>query len=362
MQVLQETLNGIGELSQEATQQARRRLDNLTKPRGSLGVLEDIAAQLAGITGDPLPVIKGKAVIVMAGDHGVVEEGVSAYPQEVTPQMVYNFIAGGAGINVLARHAGARVTVVDIGVAAQIKHPSLVSRKVRAGTANMTKGPAMSREEAVKAIEVGIEVAASEIAQGANLLATGDMGIGNTTPSSAILAAFTGLPLDMVVGRGTGIDDQTLVRKKEAIKRALEVNQPDPDDPLDVLSKVGGLEIAGLAGVILGAAARRVPVVIDGFISGAAAMVAARLAPHSTRYMIASHVSEEPGHRYIPDLLGLKPMLQMRMRLGEGTGAVLAFHMVEAATKILREMATFEDAGVSRSHEETATQEAVAGE
>ncbi len=349
---LSETLKGIGRLDTGVMEQTRRRLDNLTKPRGSLGVLEDLAAQLAGITGELFPTIRDKAVIVMAGDHGVVDEGVSAYPREVTPQMVYNFIAGGAGINVLARHAGARVTVVDVGVAAELEHPSLVSRKVRPGTANMALGPAMSRDEAVQAIEVGIEMAHREVDQGANLLATGDMGIGNTTPSSAILTAFTGLPLDMVVGRGTGIDDRTLAAKREAIRRALEVNQPDPDDPLDVLAKVGGLEVAGLAGVILGAAARRVPVVIDGFISGAAAMVAARLSPDSTAFMIASHVSEEPGHRYIPDLLGLSPMLHMRMRLGEGTGAALALHMVEAATKILREMATFEDAGVSRSVDE----------
>lgn len=353
MQRLDETLVMIGDLIPEAMDRTRAHLDNLTKPRGSMGELEELAVRLAGITGNPFPRIRDKAVIVMAGDHGVVDEGVSAYPREVTLQMVYNFLAGGAGINVLARHAGARVTVVDIGVAAEIEHPGLISRKVRPGTANMTQGPAMSRDEAVSALEVGIERAVAEVEAGADALATGDMGIGNTTPSSAILAAFTGLPLDWVVGRGTGIAEESLRHKIDAIARALEVNRPDPDDALDVLSKVGGLEIAGLAGVILGAASRRVPVVIDGFISGAAALVAARLQPRAVQFMVASHVSEEPGHRHMLETLGLRPMLHMRMRLGEGTGAALAFPLLEAATKILSEMATFESAGVSRSHEET---------
>ena len=314
-------------------------------------MLEELAKKLAGIVRSPFPKVEDKVVIVMAGDHGVVAEGVSAFPQEVTPQMVYNFIRGGAGINVLARHAGARVVVADIGVAAEIDHPLLVKCKVRPGTANIARGPAMSREEAVRALEAGIEVVSREIERGADLVATGDMGIGNTTPSSAILAAFTGLPLDDIVGRGTGIDDERLRSKKEAITRALETNRPDPADALDVLAKVGGLEIGGLAGVILGAAARRTPVVIDGFISGAAALVAARLVPRAVDFMIASHVSEEPGHRHILRLLGLHPMLHLKMRLGEGTGAALAFHLVEAATKILAEMATFAGAGVSEALE-----------
>jgi nicotinate-nucleotide--dimethylbenzimidazole phosphoribosyltransferase len=326
---------------------AQQRLDQLTKPPGSLGVLEDLAVRLAGISGNPLPRVKDKAVVVMAADHGVVEQGVSAFPSEVTAQMVLNFLRGGAAINVLARQAGARVTVVDIGVARSMHQPGLINRKVRLGTANIARCPAMTREEAVQALETGIEIATDEVGRGADILATGDMGIGNTTPSSAILACFSGLPARRVVGRGTGVDDRRLALKVAAVEAALRVNQPDPRDPIDVLSKVGGLEIGGLAGVILGAAANRRPVVIDGFISGAAALVAARIAPKAVNYMIASHLSQEPGHRLILEMLDLEPMLQMKMRLGEGTGAVLAFHLVEAATRILREMATFADAGVS---------------
>ncbi len=347
MQILKNTLRQIRALDQEAMAAARTRLDNLTKPQGSLGMLEDLAERLAGIYGNPLPAIGEKAVIVMAGDHGVVSEGVSAFPQEVTPQMVLNFIAGGAGINVLARHAGARVVVVDVGVAQPVEHPLLVQRNVRRGTRNLAQGPAMTPEEAVAALEAGIEVAEAEIARGANLLATGDMGIGNTTPSSAILAAVSGYPVERLVGRGTGINDERLAQKVRVIQTALATNRPDPRDGLDILAKVGGLEIGGLAGVILAAAAHRIPVVVDGFISTAAALIASRLHPQATNYMIASHVSVEPGHRIMLDLLGLEAMLHVKMRLGEGTGAALAMHIVEGATKVLREMATFADAGVS---------------
>ncbi|MCR4431319.1 MAG: nicotinate-nucleotide--dimethylbenzimidazole phosphoribosyltransferase [Tepidanaerobacteraceae bacterium] len=348
MEKLQATANRIMPVDRSAVEKASLRLDSLTKPQGSLGVLEDIVKQLAGITGNPIPKLGKKSVIVMAGDHGVVEEGVSAFPQEVTPQMVLNFLNGGAAINVLSRHAGANIVCCDIGVATDINHPALIIKKVKYGTNNMTKGPAMSREEAVRAIEAGIEVAEDEISRGADILATGEMGIGNTTPSSAILSAF-GCPVEKACGRGTGVDDEGLALKMKAISKALEVNNPDPTDPIDVLSKVGGLEIAGLAGVILTAAANRIPVVIDGFISSAAALVASKIKPASLQYMIASHVSEEPGHKIMLDMLGLYPMLHMKMRLGEGTGAVLAFHIIEAATRIQSEMATFESAGVSRS-------------
>jgi nicotinate-nucleotide--dimethylbenzimidazole phosphoribosyltransferase len=276
-----------------------------------------------------------------------VEEGVSAWPSEVTVQMLQNFVAGGAAINVLARYIGAKVVLVDVGVKGQLALPAVHSCKVRPGTANMTKGPAMSKEEAAKAIQVGFSQAQMAIDQGANLLATGDMGIGNTTPSSAILAAFSGMPVTKVIGRGTGVDDNGLQKKIAAVEKALAVNQPDPRDALDVLSKVGGLEIAAIAGVILGGAARRVPVLVDGFISSAGALVAAKLAPKARNFMLASHLSEEPGHRYMLELLDLKPILQMRMRLGEGTGAVLAMPMVEAACKIQAEMATFQSAGVA---------------
>lgn len=345
--LLESTIGKIGEICDEARAKARERLDQLTKPRGSLGMLEDVAAQIAGITGQSLPRLENKAVIVMAGDHGVVAEGVSAYPQEVTPQMVRNFLRGGAAINVLARQAGARVVCVDMGVAAPLDEPGLINRKIAPGTKNFISGPAMTREEARAAVEAGIEIANQAISEGVNLLATGDMGIGNTTPSTAILAAFTGFPVPLITGRGTGLDQPGVQRKVEVIEQALKVNNPDPRDGLDVLAKVGGFEIGGLAGVILGAAAARVPVVIDGFISGAAAMVARSLAPRAVNYVIASHLSEEPGHRVMLTWLGIKPMLQMQMRLGEGTGAVLAFHLVEAALRILREMATFGEAGVT---------------
>lgn len=331
-------------------QAARRRQDQLTKPQGSLGVLEELSVQLAGIQGRALPVIDKKVIIVMAGDHGVVAEGVSAFPQEVTLQMMANFAGGGAGINVLARHSGCEVRVVDVGVAAPLDIPGVIPKKVRPGTANIAAGPAMSQEEAAAAIEAGIEVAGAELGGGATLLGTGDMGIGNTTPSSAILTVFSGAGPDVAIGRGTGIGDNALAKKQEVIKSAIEVNQPDAADPLDVLAKVGGLEIGGLAGVILGAAAGRAPVVIDGFISGAAAMIAAGLCPQCKSYMIASHVSVEPGHRLMLDTLGLKPMLFMDMRLGEGTGAALAASLAEASAKVLAEMATFAEAGVAEKN------------
>ncbi len=337
----------ISPLDQNAIQRASVRLNNLTKPMGSLGVLEDLVIQLAGITGEALPSVQNKMIIVMAGDHGVVEEGVSAAPQSVTPQMVYNFLNGGAGINVLARLAGAAVRVVDVGVADPDLHSvDLISRKIRLGTANMAKGPAMSRNEATQAIKVGIEVAQTAIDQGVNLLATGEMGIGNTTPSSAILSVYANASLATIVGPGVGLNSEGIQRKIKAIETALRVNKPDPSDPLDVLAKVGGLEIAAMAGLILGSAARRIPIVLDGFISGASALIATKIAPQVKDYIIASHLSEEPGHKILLEVIGLEPMLRMRLRLGEGTGAALAFNLVEAATRIVREMATFAEAGV----------------
>jgi len=328
---------------------ARARQDTLTKPPGSLGRLEELSIQLAAITGQPRPSVARKAVIVMAGDHGVTAEAVSAYPAEVTPQMVLNFLHGGAAINVLARQAGARVIVVDIGVASDFTpQPGLEIRKVACGTRNMALGPAMTRAQAEEAITIGMRVVEAEIAKGLDLIATGDMGIGNTTSSAAIVAVLTGQPVARVTGRGTGVDDAGLSRKVAVIERALALNRPDPRDPLDVLSKVGGLEIAGLVGVILGAAAQRLPVVIDGFISGAAALVAVKLAPEVKPYLIAAHQSVEAGHRILLEHLGLRPLLDLDLRLGEGTGAALAFHLVEAAARILDEMATFGEAGVSR--------------
>lgn len=350
MELLSRTIGSIKPLNGEAKAKTQVRLDNLTKPPGSLGVLEDLALALAGISGKQPVAPPRKALILMAGDHGVVACGVTAWPQEVTTQMVLNFTSGGAAINVLARHAGAELLLVDIGVASDLPDlPGLLRRKVAYGTANLAEGPAMTGEQAVKALEVGIETANNCIARGAEILGTGEMGIGNTTPSTAILAALSGLPVGDIVGRGTGIDDKRLELKIAAIERGLAVNRPDPEDGLDVLTKLGGLEIAGLAGVCLAGAAARVPVMIDGFISAAAALVAARLNDLCSQYMLASHLSEEPGHRVMLEMLGLQPMLRMRMRLGEGTGAALGMTLVDASVKILNEMATFAEAGVAGS-------------
>ena len=345
---LEEIIKDIHPLDEAAMRAARARQDVLTKPPGSLGRLEELSILLAGMKADPFPVVERKSVIVMAADHGVTREGVSAYPSDVTAQMVLNFLRGGAAINVLARQAGARVTIVDIGVAAEFEPlPGLIRRKVMCGTRSLAQGPAMSREEAEQAIQVGMDILNEEVAHGLDIVATGDMGIGNTTPSSAIVAALTGFPVAQVVGRGTGIDDEGLERKIKVIEHGLTVNQPRPDDPMDVLHKVGGLEIAGLAGVMIAAAHRRIPVVVDGFISTAAAMIAVGLAPGVRDYLIASHQSVEIGHQAMLKHLNLTPMLDLNMRLGEGTGAALAFHLIEASARILREMATFGEAGVS---------------
>lgn len=353
MEKLIKVIDAIEELDVEAMNLARERQNQLTKPPGSLGVLEELSVRIAGITSNPRPRLGKKTVIIMASDHGVAAEGVSAYPSEVTPQMVTNFIAGGAAINVLARHVGVEVRIVDIGVAADIDDPKVISRKVGLGTKNVTREAAMSRNEALACITHGIEIAEDAIRDGSTILATGDMGIGNTTTSTAVLAALTDLEIGKITGRGTGVDDRRYRIKQNAIKKALEVNKPDKNDPVDVLAKVGGYEIGGLTGVILAAAKNRIPVVIDGFISGAAALLAARLAPRSANYMIASHVSVEPGHRLILQEIGLAPMLHMDMRLGEGTGAVLAMNLIDAACKILNEMVTFSEAGVSEKEETT---------
>lgn len=345
---VQEAIARIQPLDDDAMQAARARQDQLTKPRGSLGRLEALSIQLAGITVQPRPRLKQPAIITMAADHGVARQGVSAYPSEVTPQMVLNFLRGGAAINILARHVGARVVVVDMGVAADLApHPDLVDRKIAKGTRDFSVGPAMTREEARRAVEAGIEIVTREIERGADIVGTGDMGIGNTTASSAIVAAITRRPVAEVTGRGTGVDDGGLARKITVIERALALNKPNPTDALDVLGDVGGLEIGGLAGVMLGAAAQRVPVVMDGFISGAAALIACALAPAAQPYLIAAHRSVEIGHRAILQHLRLEPLLDLDLRLGEGTGAALGISLCIAACKILDEMATFGEAGVA---------------
>ncbi len=348
MEKIKEIIAGIKPLDERAMAEAKKRQDSLTKPQGSLGQLESVSIQVAGIKGDPRPRITHKVIFTLAGDHGVTKEGVSVYPAEVTPQMVYNFLRGGAGINVLARHVGARVIVADLGVAADLKHyPDLKNKKVAMGTKNMAKGPAMSREEAIRSIEAGIELVEEEIPHGIDILGTGDMGIGNTTPSSAITAVITGVDVALVTGRGTGLGDEELKRKANVIGKAIAVNRPDSKDPIDVLSKVGGFEIGGIAGVVLAGAAHGIPVVIDGFISGAAALIASSLAPQVKSYLIASHQSVERGHRIILEHLGLKPLLNLDLRLGEGTGAALGISLTEASLKVLDEMATFAEAGVS---------------
>ncbi len=345
---LEELIAQIQPLDQAAMQAARTRQAVLTKPGGSLGRLEEISIQVAGITASPMPRLQHKVVVVMAGDHGVVAESVSAYPQEVTAQMVLNFLRGGAAINVLARQAGARVVIVDMGIASELPADSnLIVSKIGRGTANLAKSSAMTRAQATEAILAGAGIVEKEIARGADMLATGDMGIGNTTPSAAIAAVLSSKSADQIAGRGTGVDDAGLQRKISAIRRGLEVNHPDAGDGLDVLAKVGGFEIGGLAGVILAGAAHRKPVVIDGFISTAAAMIAVSLAPTAREYLISAHVSEELGHHIMLDWLGLQPLLDLNMRLGEGTGAVLAMNLVDAACRTLTEMATFDEAGVS---------------
>ena len=347
MDKINQTIASIKPLDEKAMTEARKRQNNLTKPQGSLGQLESLSIQLAGIKETQRPRIIHKVIFTLAGDHGVTEEGVSAYPSEVTPQMIYNFLRGGAGINVLAQHVGARVVVSDLGVGSVLeRHPDLKDKKVAMGTRNMTKGPAMRREEALRSIEAGIELVEEDLSKGMDILGTGDMGIGNTTPSSAITAVITGADVALATGRGTGLDNEGLKRKVETIKKALDINRPDPKDPIDVLSKVGGFEIGGIAGVILAGARYRIPVVIDGFISGAAALIATSLAPQVKPYLIAAHQSVEQGHKIILEYLGLKPLLNLDLRLGEGTGAALGIFLVEASLKILNEMATFEEASV----------------
>lgn len=349
MNKISEVIKSITGVDEAKIKIAQERLDNLTKPRGSLGRLEELAKLIVGITKKENPSLENKVIFTLAGDHGAVEEGVSSYPREVTPQMVYNFLRGGAGINVLAGYVGAKVIVADLGVAVDLEpHPELIVKKVNYGTRNFAKGPAMTREEAIKSVEAGIELFEDEFKKGVNIAGTGDMGIGNTTASAAIAAVFTKRKVEEVTGRGTGIDDKTLRNKIEIIKRGIELNRPDPKDPIDVLAKVGGFEIGGLTGIILAAAARKVPVVLDGFISGAAALLAYCLAPKVKDYFIASHCSVEKGHKIILDFIGLKPLLDLDLRLGEGTGAALAMSLVEASIKIMTEMATFESAGVSK--------------
>ena len=345
---LSEALDKIRPADAAAKRRARARQRSLTKPPGSLGRLEDISVQLAGIFGTDRPEVSGRTVVIAAADHGVVARGISGYPQEVTNQMVRNFLADGAAISVLTRHLGVRRIIVDAGVAGELP-PSSEIRTLRIGriTGDISQGPAMSRTQAEQCIGAGIDLAAEAAATGADLIGTGDMGIGNTTPSSAIVAALTGTPPAAATGRGTGRSPAELARKIAVVQQALEVNEPAPEDPVDVLAKVGGFEIGVLAGLVLGGAMMRRVVVLDGFISGAAALIACTLSPHARDYLVASHRSAEKGHRAVLSYLKLRPLLDLGMRLGEGTGAVLAMPVIEGAAACLAGMATFAEAGVS---------------
>lgn len=353
MSFLERTLTKIYPQDSTSRAAAKDRLDNLALPHWALGDLMDLAIEIAGMTGTITPTVKRKAIVTMAGDHGVVAENVSKYPQEVTPQMVHNFVNGGAGINALAGQAGAEIFVVDMGVAADLRSlaeaKKIINKKVGLGTDNIAVGPAMSKAMAIRAIESGIDIA-NDLAERFDLFGTGDMGIGNTTPSTAIAALCTGKSVEELTGRGTGLDDTQLNHKIAVIKRALEVNKPDPKDGIDILAKVGGFEIGGIAGLILGAAAHRKPVLVDGFISTAGALIAYRIEPFVRDYLIFSHRSVEPGHKAMQEVLGCKkPLLDLNFRLGEGTGAAVAMNLVEGAVAILTKVATFAEASVAEA-------------
>lgn len=348
-ELVRSTVAAIGPADAEAMAAARALQARLTKPAGSLGALEELSVRLAGLAGAcPPPLPEPAAVAVFAGDHGVHAQGVSPWPQEVTAQMVGNFLAGGAVVNAFARQVGASVTVVDVGVATPLPAgPGLRAAKVRPGTGDLTVEPALTRAEAAQALAVGITVANELVDGGAGVLVAGDMGIANTTPSAVLIGVFTGAPAADVTGRGTGVDDDTYTRKVDIVAAALAAHRPDPADPVGVLAAVGGLEHAAMAGYMLGAAARRTPIIVDGVIAASAALAAAALAPDAVAAMVAGHLSVEPGATVALRYLGLEPLLDLGLRLGEGTGAVLAVPLVNAAVRVLHEVATFDSAGVT---------------
>lgn len=351
MKELKSSIESIRPVSHDLEPEVQAHLNNLTKPRGSLGRLEEIALHYCLITGTAAPLPGKKRIITFAGDHGVAGEGVSAYPKAVTPQMVRNMLAGGAAVNVLARHIGAEVRVVDIGVDDPLDNaPGLIRKKIRPGTGNIAQGPAMTPDETLQAIQTGAELAQEAFREGVTLIGTGDMGIANTTPSSALFAALLPCEVEAITGRGTGIDDATLDKKIRVIKKALAVNKKRLSDPLATLAALGGFEIAGICGLILGAASCRVPVVVDGFISSAGALAACRICSTVRDYLFWSHCSEEKGHAAFFKLFKVEPILDLKMRLGEGTGAALAMSIIEAAIKIYNEMATFDSAQVSKKN------------
>ncbi|WP_419655936.1 CobT: nicotinate-nucleotide--dimethylbenzimidazole phosphoribosyltransferase [Desulfosarcina variabilis str. Montpellier] len=348
MSLIEKSINAIIPPDEAIFNQANQRLADQARPAGSLGMLESVSARLAAIFGTLDVRLTNKVIITCAGDHGVTEEGVSLFPQEVTPQMVFNFVGGGASINVLGKHAGARVIAADLGVNFDFD-PGLpiFHKKVAKGTANFARVPAMTREQAEQSVCAGIEIVNELMARGPlDMLGTGDMGIGNTTPSSAIIAAFSGIPVEKLTGRGTGIDDSALANKVRVIEKALALHRPDPTDPLDVLAKVGGFEIGGLAGLVIGAAAAGIPVVCDGLIATAGALVACELAPAAKDYLFASHRSVEVGHAFMHKHLGVEPLLDLQFRLGEGTGAAVAMELLDASTRVLADIKTFEEVAI----------------
>ncbi|NLP15062.1 MAG: nicotinate-nucleotide--dimethylbenzimidazole phosphoribosyltransferase [Clostridium sp.] len=344
--MLYDILKSIGQLYDEPMNEAKRRLDSLVKPAGSLGVLEEIICRIAGIRGKVYPSIDKKTVVIMCSDNGVVEEEVTSCPKEVTSYLTRGLFKGITTVNAFTRHAGADITVVDIGVDGDLECEGLLNRKIRKGTWNIAKGPAMTREEAIRAIETGICVVKDLHEKGYNLLGTGEVGIGNTTTSSAVSSVLTGSPVEDMVGRGAGLSDQGLVKKIATVKKAIEVNRANPDDPIDVLAKLGGFDIAGLVGCFIGAATHRIPILIDGFISSCAALLAVRMEPKVLAYVFPSHGSAEPGSRKVMKELGLEPMLNLGMRVGEGTGTALAFHIIDAAFEAYMKMGTFDDAEI----------------
>lgn len=346
--MLYDILRSIGQLYDEPMAEAKKRLDSLLKPTGSLGVLEEIICRIAGIRGEVYPSIDKKTVIILCSDNGVVEEGVTSCPKEVTTCLTSSLFRGLATVNAFTRHAGADITVVDIGLDSDLDCEGLICRKIRKGTCNIAKGPAMTRDEAIRAIETGIGIVKDLKNKGYNMLGTGEVGIGNTTTSSAVSSVLTGSPAEEMVGRGAGLSDEGLMKKIETVKKAIEINKPNPDDPIDVLSKLGGFDIAGLTGCFIGAAAYRIPILIDGFISSCAALLAVRMEPKVRAYVFSSHGSAEPGSRRVMKELGLEPMLSLGMRVGEGTGTALAFNLIDAAFEAYTKMGTYADASIEK--------------
>lgn len=348
MKELKKLLSNIADLDRGAMSECKDYIDHLSKPIGSLGVLEDIVIKLSGIKGEKVKAINKKNIVIMCADNGIQESGVSSCPREVTAAVTENFVKGTTGVCVLSKYYNSNTTIVDIGVDKDFNSPKIINRKIRYGTSNMSKGAAMTREEAIRAIKTGIEIVKDLKVQGYDLIGTGEMGVGNTATSAAIISVFSGIDSDLIVGKGSGLTEDGLSHKKAMVKKSIEVNRPNKDDAIDVLSKVGGFDIAGLCGVFLGGAIYRIPVVIDGLISSAAAICAKELNSKASDYMFASHLSAEPGAQYAMKALGLEPMFNLGMRLGEGSGCPIAFGIMESAVFTMNKMDSFNEAGIDK--------------